>query len=63
LTLVGELRDLQRAQRRRLREENQRFREQLAWALGERRAAEAGGQSDAPGNRKRAASTTIGPCS
>jgi Family of unknown function (DUF6262) len=48
---------------RRLREENQQLREQLAWALGKRRAADVCGQSDGPGNRKRAASTTIGPCS
>jgi hypothetical protein len=32
-------------------------------ALGERRAADVCGQADGPRNRKRAASTTIGPCS
>jgi hypothetical protein len=48
---------------RRLRHENQQLREQLAWALGNRRAAQLHGQPDAPGNRGRAGSTTIGPCS
>ncbi len=42
------------AEIRRLREENQRLREQLAWALGERRAATHPGRSG---------STMIGPCS
>jgi hypothetical protein len=51
------------AEVRRLREENQRLRGQLAWALGERRVAEIRSQPDAPRNRKRAESTTIGPCS
>ena len=48
---------------RRLRHENQQLREQLAWALGNRRAAQLHGQPDAPRNRGRAGSTTIGPCS
>jgi Family of unknown function (DUF6262) len=47
----------------RLRQENQQLREQLAWALGERRAADVRGQPNGGRNRERAASTTIGPCS
>jgi hypothetical protein len=42
------------AEIRRLRQENQQLREQLAWALGERRAATHPGRSG---------STMIGPCS
>jgi hypothetical protein len=51
------------AEIRRLREENQQLREQLAWALGERRAAHVQrtpGHESAP-DRGRA--STIGPCS
>jgi hypothetical protein len=48
---------------RRLREENRQLREQLAWAIGERRAG-AGrgpmGHDDAP---KHSRPATIGPCS
>jgi hypothetical protein len=47
---------------RQLRHENQQLREQLAWALGDHRAAQLHGQPNAPGNRGRAGSTTIGPC-
>jgi hypothetical protein len=47
----------------RLRQENQQLREQLAWALGDRRAAHVRSQPDAPHNRGRGGSTTIGPCS
>ena len=48
---------------RRLRQENQRLGEQLAWALGERRAAEVRGPTVHEGASKRSSSTTIGPCS
>ena len=42
------------AEVRRLRKENQRLREQLAWALGERRATMQPGRSGSP---------MTGPCS
>jgi len=44
---------------RRLREENRQLREQLAWTLGERRAAAARGPKGPQGAPKR----SIGPCS
>jgi hypothetical protein len=51
------------AEIRRLREENQRLREQLAWALGERRAAGVRGPTAHEGASNPSGSATIGPCS
>ncbi len=50
------------AEIRRLREENQRLREQLAWAHGELRAAGVRGPMGG-GAFKRGGPSTIGPCS
>ena len=47
----------------RLRQENQRLREQLASALGERRAAQLLGPTARAGASQRSSPTTIGPCS
>jgi hypothetical protein len=51
------------AEIRRLRLENQQLREQLAWAHGERRAADARGPSEHGGASNRQGPSTIGPCS
>ncbi len=51
------------AEIRRLREENQQLREQLAWALGERRAAAVRGQAEPTSTSKDSRPVTIGPCS
>jgi len=51
------------AEIRRLRQENQQLREQLAQALGERRAAALHGQTEPTSAAKRTRPTTIGPCS
>ncbi|HZD00820.1 MAG TPA: DUF6262 family protein [Actinomycetes bacterium] len=51
------------AEIRRLREENRQLREQLAWALGERRAAALHGQTEPTSAAKHTRPTTIGPCS
>jgi hypothetical protein len=51
------------AEIRRLREENQGLREQLGWALGERRATGVHGLSQQGDASKRTRSGTIGPCS
>jgi hypothetical protein len=51
------------AEIRRLREENQQLREQLAWAHGERRAAAVRGPSKHERTSKRGRPSTIGPCS
>jgi hypothetical protein len=51
------------AEIRRLREENQRLREQLAWAHGELRAARFRGPPGHEGMPMRSGSATIGPCS
>lgn len=55
------------AEIRRLRQENQRLREQFAATLGELRAARLLGQADDQGasnpKRGRTTATTIGPCS
>ena len=51
------------AEIRRLREENRRLRGQLAWALGERRAAEVRGPTARTGAAKPSSATTIGSCS
>jgi Family of unknown function (DUF6262) len=48
---------------RRLRQENQRLREQLAWALGEQRAAAVRGSARHEGASPHSRSVTIGPCS
>jgi hypothetical protein len=50
------------AEIRRLQEENQRLREQLAWAHGELRAADVCGPMGG-GALKRGRPSTIGPCS
>jgi hypothetical protein len=51
------------AEIRRLREENRRLREQLAWALGELRAARFRGPAGHEGMSMRSGSATIEPCS
>ncbi len=51
------------AEIRRLREENQRLREQLAWAHGEVRAANVHGPTRHGSTQKRGRPSTIGPCS
>lgn len=51
------------AEIRRLRQENQRLREQLAWAHGERRAADARGPTGHGSAHKRGRPSSIGPCS
>jgi hypothetical protein len=51
------------AEIRRLRQENQQLREQLAWALGERRAAAVRGQGGAVQHLQDSRPVTIGPCS
>lgn len=48
---------------RRLRQENQQLREQLALALGERRAARTHRPVEQADAAKRTGSTMIGPCS
>jgi Family of unknown function (DUF6262) len=51
------------AELRRLREENRQLREQLAWALGEHRAAQTRGQPVTPPGNRSGSARPIGPCS
>ncbi len=51
------------AEIRRLRQENHQLREQLAWALGERRTAAVRGSKSHRDESKQSRPATIGPCS